>query len=376
MLLSAGANKDITDKEDRLPRDVAELNCYHRVVQLLDASPSPSSHPDSPNNSGYGINAGTLPNQKGNGKPKPPRRTKSLREPKLNCNSSQKQKTSGGRPKHPSSSEKDSSSSGQSPANSLESPTTFLGTPSPGSSMYQGQLIGAGGMSDYANLGLVSPYSSGQSSTYSPPMYGTGFSPTGAYKTPPPNLNGCTVPFDQLCHASPDDFGQSPPQFYDVQPPGWEMSSPANFVPKKNGMGKLGHPILPTSPTHLAAMKQAAQKRRAHSHDQQMAPLQQRNGSTGGYYDYADGPFLPEGTTALYLPEHFLHGNVSDHNFMLENHLNGCHLDTSPYRGYLVPSDVFPTPSPESPGQWSNGSPHSVGSPGDLDLRVNNKPVV
>lgn len=86
-------------------------------------------------------------------------------------------------------------------------------------------------------------------------------------------------------------------------------SPPASVSPAK------GRPVLPTSPTHMAAMRAATQQA-ALSFPYQIYQTSAGGGGQQGYYHYLTPPSEPA-------PE------------------------------------SFPTPSPESPWHWSSSSPHS-----------------
>lgn len=87
-------------------------------------------------------------------------------------------------------------------------------------------------------------------------------------------------------------------------------------------------PSLPTSPTHMAAM------RAAHQHKLQQG---------GPTYDYPVQPAYYHYPTPP------------------SQHSHGGGPEATPQH-YLHPAETYLTPSPESPGQWSSSSPHSAQS--------------
>lgn len=114
-------------------------------------------------------------------------------------------------------------------------------------------------------------------------------------------------------------------------------------------------PSLPTSPTHMAAMRAAH-----HQRTNKMHPANNNGGNN--IYDYppdAQGkvPMQPQNNgqqqqqqnNGLY---HFHYPTPPSQH----SHSGG---ETTPH--YLhPPENTYLTPSPESPGQWSSSSPHSV----------------
>lgn len=87
-------------------------------------------------------------------------------------------------------------------------------------------------------------------------------------------------------------------------------------------------PSLPTSPTHMAAMRAAHQHKLQQGGPTYDYPVQQ------AYYHYPTPPSQhSHGSGAEVTPQHYLH-----------------------------PGETYLTPSPESPGQWSSSSPHSAQS--------------
>lgn len=81
-LLELGANKDMTDQLDRLPRDIGIERGHSAIVQLLDTPPALLTAAQLNPKTSFDC-TGTLPHHLEGGrgpKPKPPKRTKSLRD--------------------------------------------------------------------------------------------------------------------------------------------------------------------------------------------------------------------------------------------------------------------------------------------------------
>lgn len=124
------------------------------------------------------------------------------------------------------------------------------------------------------------------------------------------------------------------PQAYANAPMAQQQQHPRqNSVPSMGGYTMASSPAkqrpsLPTSPTHMAAM------RAAHQHKlQQGAPT----------YDYPVQPAYYHYPTPP------------------SQHSHGGGPEATPQH-YLHPAETYLTPSPESPGQWSSSSPHSAQS--------------
>lgn len=127
---------------------------------------------------------------------------------------------------------------------------------------------------------------------------------------------------------SPPQFALSPPaSSYAGSPPQQNLVQNGITSPSKGG----SRPSLPTSPTHIAAMRAAAQQRTGFEFPETM--MSYRNTNTGG---------MPQ-----YYQQHY---PTPPHS----------HMDPSPSQHALHPPEAYLTPSPESPGQWSSASPHST----------------
>lgn len=177
-LLERGASKDMVDDVDRSPLQLALERGHEQLALVLDKwqqRPSPLI-PSRPSQNTLALiegATGTLGRRQANAKPKPPKRTKSLREPSSNNNGGEQQKSrtkkndssdahntsssvSGNSPlsatsdvfmmtSSPStvttSGDAPSSLGGRSPAMSIESPPAFGGTPSPSSLAWQQRML-------------------------------------------------------------------------------------------------------------------------------------------------------------------------------------------------------------------------------------------
>lgn len=102
-------------------------------------------------------------------------------------------------------------------------------------------------------------------------------------------------------------------------------------------------PQLPTSPTHMAAMRQATQQKHAVH-----AALQ---------FDFGELPY----TVALYQQQQgqSSSGQQSSQQQQQQQAQQYYHYLTPPSESTTHAPESFPTPSPESPWHWSSSSPHS-----------------
>jgi Notch-like protein len=115
-------------------------------------------------------------------------------------------------------------------------------------------------------------------------------------------------------------------------------------------------PSLPTSPTHMAAMRAA--------HQQKAAQMQSHPSATNTY----DYPPMTDLHHMLTAPKTSVANN---HTNMQVSYSQPYHYPTPPSQHsqaeatpqpYLLGPETYLTPSPESPGQWSSSSPHSAQS--------------
>lgn len=141
---------------------------------------------------------------------------------------------------------------------------------------------------------------------------------------------------------SPPYSNQSPPHSVQsnmsLSPQGYN-GSPS---PAKN------RPSLPTSPTHIAAMRAATQQKHGGVPQAQNLQMGFEFGQTG-----LELPMGFAGTPAPLQPQQFQQQQQQQQNFYL--------TPPSQHSDHLLPEN-FPTPSPESPGHWSSSSPRSCNS--------------
>lgn len=116
-------------------------------------------------------------------------------------------------------------------------------------------------------------------------------------------------------------------------------------------------PSLPTSPTHMAAMRAAHHQKTVHM---QSHPV------SNNTYDY---PPMTDLHCMLTAPKTSIANNSS--NNLHVSYSQPYHYPTPPSQHsqpevtpqhYLLGPETYLTPSPESPGQWSSSSPHSAQS--------------
>ena len=154
---------------------------------------------------------------------------------------------------------------------------------------------------------------------------------------PPPQNQTQSMVIHQRQQSMPASF--SPPT-RSVAPlhqhPTTPHSSPqyvhSPHVPQVTSPGKL-RPALPTSPTHMAALRQAA--------------------ASSGF------EFPPSvGTATFGQPNQSQQASYYPHYPTPPSQHSG--VEATPQHAVVTTAhDAFPTPSPESPGQWSSASPHS-----------------
>lgn len=377
-LLDNFANREITDHMDRLPRDVAGERLHHDIVRLLDehVPRSPQMVTVIPNGPIIGspnhhhhlithptvIGAGTKP-------------SKSKKRPKPGANANGQTAAGGSSPTSPdtdgvagvrrkpsvkkSGGKKppvgtqpqsvESAASSLSPVTSLESPRTVGGPagaadgsiPSP----YDGSVYSNGGLS----LPKQPPaYEDCVKGTAGGPLqslralgldqygcYGGLFDPTGAGQQ---QLQLATL----QVHAQAQAL--SPP-YSNQQSPPHSVSSPAASYGGSPSPAK-SRPSLPTSPTHMAALRAATQQKHGLTGQQQAQAVG---------FDFPDLAGAPVGAAgagpgaAFGLQQQYYHYLTPPSQ----------HSEATPQH-YVQAPDNFPTPSPESPGHWSSSSPRSA----------------
>lgn len=142
----------------------------------------------------------------------------------------------------------------------------------------------------------------------------------------------------------------SPP--YSNQSPPHSVQSNMSMSPQAyNGSPSPAktRPSLPTSPTHIAAMRAATQQKHGGVPQNQNLPM--------GFEFSQAGLELPMGYACNSMTPASLQPQQYQQNYYLTP--PSQHSDATPQ--HLLP-DNFPTPSPESPGHWSSSSPHSCNS--------------
>lgn len=280
-LLDNFANREITDHMDRLPRDVASERLHHDIVRLLN-----EHVPHSPQMVSVNLNGSTLlsspnhhhhlisqPTVIGSGKGGSAKAKKRLNKNNGSLNSPDSDNTQSVRRKN---SIKNKSN---------KKPSSLEGTVLPGleASLYDNSVI------------------------HQLPSY------EDCNKAMPMQSLGIEYPYSGL-H-------------------GFQEPSPPHSVTLSPSPAKTRGPNLPTSPTHMAAMRVA-------THQKQLAMQ----------FDFSDtlcnnmGPPYQQPLMNSGLPTQPYHNFTS-------------HYLTPPSEA--PPSESFPTDSPESPLYWSSSSPHS-----------------
>ncbi|KAK5637799.1 hypothetical protein RI129_000017, partial [Pyrocoelia pectoralis] len=363
-LLEAYANREITDHMDRLPRDVASERLHHDIVRLLE-----EHIPRSPQMVNVVQSNSMLTSSNGQMIQQPTvivaKRQKSKRPSKTGHNGPldpaspeiEGANTGGSIRRKPSikkcpkkgpnnvnhteiSHSVDSVNSTLSP---VESPMTNNSLPSP----YDTGSI-------YSNMGMASALE-GLISNKQPPSY------EDVIKTNQSIHNLLNLenygPFtlsnfqDQLIlqrQLQPNTL--SPP--YSNQSPPHSVQSNMSLSPQAyNGSPSpaKSRPSLPTSPTHIAAMRAATQQKHGGVPQTQNLPMGFDFSQAGLELSLAYTSAQPHSIT----PQ-TLHPQQFQQNYFLTP--PSQHSDITPQ--HLGP-DNFPTPSPESPGHWSSSSPHS-----------------
>lgn len=348
-LLEAYANREITDHMDRLPRDVASERLHHDIVRLLDehVPRSPQMVNVIPNNSmmtsptGHMLQQPTVivpkrpkskrPNKNNNDPTSPDndvtsgsiRRKASVKKNKKNAQNSEIPQSV------------DSITSTLSP---VESPVTNLPSPYDTASLY-------------SNMGLTAGLE-GLMGNKQPPSYEDVVKAANLHTF---NMENYT--FNLGNFQDPLMMQQRQMQPNTLSPP-YSNQSPPHSVQSNLSLSPQGYngspspaktrPSLPTSPTHIAAMRAATQQKHGGVPQTQNLPM-------GFDFTQAtmDVPVTYTGMMSTQTPI-----NLQPQQFQQPN----CYLTPpSQHSDHLLP-DNFSTPSPESPGHWSTSSPRSVNS--------------
>lgn len=385
-LLDTFANREITDHMDRLPRDVASERLHHDIVRLLDehVPRSPQmvnvipngSLISSPNHHHAMITHPTVigPAPKQNKSKKRPKAgniapadptspevegasTVVRRKPsvKKNNNNKKLQGNMQNQTEIPQSVESISSS-----LSPVESPLTNLPSPYDTASLYSNAMAmgpfdnllpnkqppsyedcikNAQTQSNLSMHGLSALDSHAYSTTYNLPSFHEQLMMQQRQMQTPNTL-------------SPPYSNQSPP--HSVQS---NMSlSPQAFTGSPSPAKT--RPSLPTSPTHIAAMRAATHQK--HGGIPQAQNLQMgfdftQTGLEGISMSYSQ----PSGLTpAMGNPQQY---QQSNYQYLTPPSQHSGGADATPQHLLSAP-ETFPTPSPESPGHWSSSSPHSCTS--------------
>lgn len=149
----------------------------------------------------------------------------------------------------------------------------------------------------------------------------------------------------------------SPP--YSNQSPPHSVQSNLSMSPGFTGSPSpaKSRPSLPTSPTHIAAM-------RAATHQKHGGIPQAQNLQMG--FDFAQAGLegisiynQPGGMTGM-TPPSLQQQYQQNYQYLTPPSQHSGGADATPQ--HLLAPETFPTPSPESPGHWSSSSPHSCTS--------------
>ncbi|KPI95411.1 Neurogenic locus Notch protein [Papilio xuthus] len=325
-LLDALANREITDHMDRLPRDVAQERMHDDIVRLLDDHcprpqhhhllPSPNPHPQLISQPTVIAGAG------GKGKPKKARAKPGPDSPQDQPYDNNNMHLAQIRRKP--SVKKNNKKVAQEVPQSVESLGSSL---SPVESPLQ-------------NLqDLPSPYDA--TSLYSNAMAQfPGMEQLVQHKQPP-SYEDCVKTGQTLQYGggalgaslSPPYSNHSPTHSNHTTSPHAYIGSPS---PGKS------RPSLPTSPAHMAALRHSHQ----HQHQLDAATYSALAHLSANGQHNAQLQAVMTHAAAL--------GQVQGHHPALTNMISGIGL----YGSWGI-GDTFPTPSPESPDQWSSPSPQT-----------------
>lgn len=161
------------------------------------------------------------------------------------------------------------------------------------------------------------------------------------------------------------------PPYSNQQSPPHSVNSSLTMSPPTSYMGSpspaKSRPSLPTSPTHIAAM-------RAATHQKHGGIPQQQQLAMG--FDFSSSAELPlaYGTSqqlanlqlqqpmgaggANQQPQQQQQQSVNYYHYLTPPSQHSQNPEATPQH-YIQPPENFPTPSPESPGYWTSSSPHS-----------------
>jgi Notch-like protein len=386
------ANRDIADHMDRLPRDIAAERLHHDIVRLLDEHvPRPSavqSMHQSTNNISNMQNSNSSPahvmndtftlgaQNQGPPQPKPKKRTvkqeKALQDgnemaPKPPRRPSNRKKKSadsllnGGAINHAmDSSPLSTESSTMSPPDVHSMHNNMYNVPANSMAISQPNL------SSLAEPHNAHSYGTLQISKPPPPYDDTCFNSKAVsfhnlhftnYSTMANSSNGNVLNGSQqqqqqanqqqqyLQHNSPFPSPQSVASQFTAQSP---TMSYTGSPPQPQATSPNKRPSLPTSPTHIAALRAATQQN-----------LQQKlmSSSTNAFeFTSNSGGVMAVGGPNNNQFYNGGGGSMSHYPTPPSQHSEG----NTPPQHLMHGPDSYPTPSPESPGQWSSSSPHST----------------
>lgn len=391
MLLDHMANRDIADHMDRLPRDIAAERLHHDIVRLLDehiARPSAVQSIHQSTNNLSNVQNSTSPQHvmsdnfnlgsqnQGPSQPKPKKRTTKADKSAHDMDVAPKP------PRRPSNRKKKSTDSllnggiiNHAMDNSPLSAESSTMSPPDMHSMHN-NVYNVPANSSMAisqpNLSMVEPHNNGHNG------YGT----LQINKAPPPYeecFNSKAVSFHNLHFANYTNLGngnnsnglngsqtqqqqqqqQAAQQYLQQNSPFPSPQSVASqfAAPSPSTMSYTAsppqpvtspnkRPSLPTSPTHMAAL-------RAATHQKILT-------STNNTFDYSSNATGVLGGNASGGSFYNSSGSMSHYPTPPSHHSEG----NTPPQHLLHGPDSYLTPSPESPGQspgqWSSSSPHST----------------
>lgn len=184
-------------------------------------------------------------------------------------------------------------------------------------------------------------------------------------KQPPSYEDVCGLKSNTMQHLVLDNYTYFPDhlimQQRQMQPntlsPPYSNQSPPHSVQSNMSMSPQGYngspspaktrPSLPTSPTHIAAMRAATQQKHGGIPQTQNLPMG---------YDFSQA--------SLDLPVSFTGQTMAPTTLQPQQFQQQNYYLTPPSQhsdaANIMPD--FSTPSPESPGHWSSSSPHSINS--------------
>ncbi|XP_013776460.2 neurogenic locus Notch protein-like [Limulus polyphemus] len=370
ILLEHFANREITDHMDRLPRDVAVERMHNDIVKLLD-----DFVPQSPHMShmlvGRSVDASSptmispptaVASTRSNKSKKRLKANNMVGMASLMDSTNISSNNDGGirrkssvkkrkEPPPPAMPGMDGTVT-MSPVNSLESPHTtgcMDGTPSPhDTNIYSGHTIALphsnlAGLDSTCNIPNKQPPLYSDFINNSSQLYGL---VGGMDQNGQTYVNRGMYPYLQTNSQTvkPQHPRQSSVPSSVTAPLSYTVSSPIKQ-----------RPSLPTSPTHMAAMRAA--------HHQKAAQIQSQQQSANNIYDNSTITELQQ----MLGQQPLMSGSPQvpyQHTFQYPTppSQHSQHSSEATPQHYLLPPETYLTPSPESPGQWSSSSPYSAQS--------------